>query len=147
MRHTWAVPAYSLKPGLQFLIVYMRGHCPDAAYLTYIPDVCPTSSYGVHHLLTCTRRVASYGAHVVSAALVAGLSFCRAHCRRARRAGPPTPTPASRARESGNATDFSISRSGSFHTARLPENFILSLERASESFEAAAHTRYSRYYD
>lgn len=44
------VPAYSLKPGLQFLIVYMRGHCPDAAYLTHIPDVCSTttttSSYG-----------------------------------------------------------------------------------------------------
>jgi len=27
------------KPGLQFLIVYMRGHCPDAAYLTHIPDI------------------------------------------------------------------------------------------------------------
>lgn len=32
--HVNGTLAYSLKPELQFLIVYMRGHCPDAAYLS-----------------------------------------------------------------------------------------------------------------
>lgn len=53
--HVNGTPAYSLKPELQFLIVYMRGHCPDAAYLSlHIHSRCVPPSPAMTTSFYCT---------------------------------------------------------------------------------------------